>query len=322
MVSRKPKYHVFFTSNHVRTCIENGRFGATSINSLVDVIKNDKAFIYNGKESLFYGPLIIESYEQFYESEALYGLNKKGIPRYTNRIAFSSVIANTLEYKQVFSAETDHKEYNYLLNRSLLSTIIENKQVHSMPLTMNEGIYLEKLLIEKGNRIGFNKSVKQYEGLTTIREKLKSYKSSEAYFETSLMLNKLSPIFSQQSKEVENPLTFNQFVIGIQRQIDILSIGEKEVRVYELKKANNISDPFKQLIEYSKLLKSDFRMNEFDILNKSIQLVALLEKGNKYLSDKNSIDHFASHAILNSLEASVFELNIDKLKTLSISQVL
>jgi len=74
---------------------------------------------------------------------------------------------------------------------------------------------------------------------------------------------------------------FNQFVLGIQRQIDILSVGDNTIAVIELKKKDNLRNPYEQLREYKDYALSDYRVKEFG--KKEIKLIAILEEGNKYL---------------------------------------
>jgi len=321
MENRSAKYHVFFTAIHIKACIENGRFGATSINSLVDVLKNDKAFIYDGKESKLYGPFTIVSNEQFHELDPIYGRNKKDSPRYVNRIAFSSENAKVVAYKDLYCIERDYRSDVYVLNRSLLSIIVENKQVHSMPLTTSEGVYLERITNTLGKNLDYTTEIKDYNSHITIREKLKSTKSTEAFFETSLMINKPYPILNELFYN-DLSLIYNQFVIGIQRQIDILAIHDKAIEVFELKRKDNPSDPFQQLLEYSAYLKTDYRMFEYNSQNKDIHLIALLEQGNIFLQNQHAITNFQSQAQRMSIRTSIFEMSVEKTNEIKITPLI
>lgn len=279
-------YHVFFTANHIESCIQHGRFGATSVNSLANVKKGDKAFLYDGKKSLFYGPFVVESENQFYEVEPIYGLNARNLISYPNRIAMRCDNTKVVDYVKVFSYEREPQSEHYLMNRILMSTIIENKQVHSTPLTAKEGEYLEKLISQLGEAIE-NNEVKSFSHLPLVITHVVANGTSisEAMMELLLMENGFSFIHDDSGDRVIHK--FNQFVLGYQRQLDILLIGEDFINVIELKKKSNLTDPFTQVREYRDFLESDYRMHTYGIDNKKIKLTVILEKGNRFLENAN-----------------------------------
>jgi len=321
MSTRNKKYHVFFTAMHVDSCIQNGRFGATSINSLVDVLKDDEAFIYDGKESLFYGPFEIVSDEQFLEQDPIYGIDKRNLPRYTKRVAINVSKANFIHYKTVFAFERDFHNPAYLFNRTLMSTVIENKQVHSMPLTNLEGEYLKSILLNLGASVNASNNPTAYNHLKTIRDNIPNLTRSEALFETILMNNKTYPIISQSS-ELGSEIIYNQFVLGIQRQIDILSISNDIIKIIELKKKENPDNPFDQILEYHQYLLTDYRVYHYDVSQKKIYLVVMLEKGNKFLDNTIEKDLYIQKANNLGVIPQLFQMSLNKINEITLEQII
>ena len=295
------KYHVFFTARYTKPCLENGRFGATSVNSLVDVKKGDVAFLFDGSKWEIFGPLKIISENQFYETNDIYGRNKKNIVNYPNRIAFNNKEIKGLELNKLFSLEKDSNSKNFLLNRTLLSVIIANKQVHSTPLTEKEGKYLIKCISKKGGGVMTTNDFLPFSNNEAVLDNVikKRKNLSEAIFEMLIMTQKPSIIFDIK----QDTIIYNQFILGLQRQIDILSITEKEIAVFEIKSRNNKKNPYTQIIEYLDYVNSDFRLISNNSKREQIKAIVLLEKGNKYLDKKQ---------IPNIENLSVYSFNCDR----------
>jgi hypothetical protein len=272
-------YYVFFTTQYTDSCLQNCRFGATSVNSLANVKNKDIAFIFDGLRWKVYGPLRIISDQQYYDNSPIYGKNKRGVVNYPNRVSFNVSKVRELSVNGLFAQETDYKSESYLLNRTLLSIIIANKQVHSTPLTNAEGIYLEKAILTLGNSISLtNQDLKNVQPIIDYVISNRKPKS-ESIFELLLLENKHNHFIGELEKP-QNKL-FNQFVLGIQRQIDILSISDSTITIMELKTKENHSSPYEQLREYKDYALSDYRIKEFG--EKDIKLIAILEEGNQYL---------------------------------------
>jgi len=277
------KYHVFFTAKYSTQCLDNGRFGATSVNSLVDVSKGDTAFLFDGSKWKIFGPLKILSEKQFYETDKIFGSNKRGVVNYPNRIAFDTQDMNELDLNILFSIEKNYYSPSYLLNRTLLSVITANKQVHSTPLTIIEGKYLESQLLERGVKIETNGGFLSYNKKEFVINNVirKRKPKSEAVLEMLLMTYKPSPTLFNE----DHTLVFNQFILGIQRQIDILAISKKEIIIFEIKKRDNLSNPYIQVKEYLDYLVSDYRLEPYHHKEKDHKAIVLLEVGNRYLNN-------------------------------------
>jgi hypothetical protein len=283
------KYHVFFTAQYIDPCLRNGRFGATSVNSLVNVKNGDIAFLFDGLKRKLFGPLKIISDNQFYENEAIYGRNGRNVVNYPNRVAFDNQGLKSLELNKLFTFETESRTENYLVNRTILSVIIANKQVHSTPLTDKEGKYLESLIGQIGNDIIINADILTFIDRETVLHKVINNRKpkSEAIFEMLLMLRNPSPIHVANQESV----IYNQFILGLQRQIDILTITENEIKVIEIKKRDNQTNPYTQVIEYLDYVNSDFRLQTDNYRERQSRAIVLLEEGNRFL-DRNQIPVF------------------------------
>lgn len=85
----------------------------------------------------------------------------------------------------------------------------------------------------------------------------------------------------------------NQFVLGFQRQADVLIDAQYRLALIEIKLAKNKQNPFDQVLEYLYYCLSSFRLyyNRSKAIE-TIDLVALLEDGNRYLSN-NAIRAFS-----------------------------
>lgn len=300
------KYHIFFTAQYTEPCLTNGRFGATSVNSLVDVKKDDVAFLFDGLKWKIFGPLNVLSENQFYEINDIYGSNKRNVINYPNRVAFDIQGIKEIALNKLFSLEASPASENYLLNRTLLSVIIANKQVHSTPLTNDEGNYLNKMVLSHGAPYPIRSNILKFDTNETVLDNvIRNRKTkSESIFEMLLMTNKPSEI----CEIGQNALLYNQFILGIQRQIDIFSISDVGIKIIEIKKRDNKTNPYTQVIEYLDYVCSDFRLNFYK--KRQNMAIVLLEEGNKYL-DKNQIP-----AIEN---LSVYSFNCDKNYKITIS---
>jgi hypothetical protein len=295
------KYHVFFTAKYTEPCLDNGRFGATSVNSLVNVKKGDIAFLFDGLKWKIFGPLKILSDEQFYETDDIYGRNGRDVVNYPNRVAFENKGLKSLELNKLFAFEAISNTENYLINRTFLSVIIANKQVHATPLTIKEGKYLENIIGCIGEKINIASDILPFADKETVLKNVIFNKKtkSEAVFEMLFMLRKPEQIDLKN----QETLIFNQFIVGLQRQIDILTIAEHEIKIIEIKKRDNQTNPFIQIIEYLDYVNTDFRLQKDNYQQRECNAIVFLEEGNRYL-DINQIPR------LDNL--NVYSFNCDK----------
>ncbi len=295
------KYHVFFTAKYTEPCLDNGRFGATSVNSLVNVKKGDIAFLFDGLKWKIFGPLKILSGEQFYETDDIYGRNGRDVVNYPNRVAFENKGLKSLELNKLFAFEAISNTENYLINRTFLSVIIANKQVHATPLTIKEGQYLENIIGCIGKKINITSEILPFADKETVLNNVIFNKKpkSEAIFEMLFMLRKPEQIDLKN----QETLIFNQFILGLQRQIDILTIAEHEIKIIEIKKRDNQTNPFTQIKEYLYYVNTDFRLQKDNYQPRECNAIVFLEEGNRYL-DINQI-----HPLDN---LNVYSFNCDK----------
>lgn len=278
-------YHIFFTTKYTDSCLQNCCFGATSVNSLANVNNRDIAFIFDGLRWKVYGPLRITSDQQYYDNSPIYGKNEKGIVNYPNRVSFDVSEVRELTLNSLFAQEVDHTCESYWLNRTILSTIIANKQVHSTPLTSIEGKYLEKKILSLGVKLEYaNQPANERQSVVNYIISNRKQKS-ESVFELLLLKNRHNNFIYELDRS--NSKLFNQFILGVQRQIDILSIQDNTITIIEIKKKENKSNPYEQLMEYRDYALSDYRLLGIS-KNKNVKLIAILEEGNQYLINSAS----------------------------------
>lgn len=281
------KYHVFFTTKYTDECLQNGKFGATSVNSLGTVINGDKAYLFDGLRWEIYGPFEIISTEQFYDNNPIYGKNKRDIVNYPNRVRFTTNEAKVLSLTEFFALE-ELGNTNFTINRVLQSVIIANKQIHSTPLTIQEGKYLDNKMETNGNELNITSIPDENTYNTVINNFIMQKKSrSEALFELLLLKRRYNADFFNLS---DYDIVYNQFVLGFQRQVDILAIKEEECLLIEIKKKDNKSDPKPQIEEYIKYIKTDSRLKPFNLTK--IKHYSILERGNKYIKRSENILQF------------------------------
>jgi len=287
-------YHVFFTTKFTQECLEHCCFGASVSNSLANVKANDIAFLFDGLKWSIFGPFEIISDQQRIDRRPIYGRDRRGNVRYKNRVWFTTEIANATPMAKLYSSERDASKISFVLNRHIVATLIANKQVNSTPLTRTEGNYLLEKTLRLGNTTYHNRpqippNIEPVFPVSVLR-----WPVSEAGVEV-LVLNKrcqgylyefLTSFYGQASY-------FNQFVLGFQRQVDVLMDSGDRLALIEIKLAKNRQDPFGQILEYLDYCLGSFRLHH----NRSktigtIDLVALLENGNQYL-EKSAIRTFS-----------------------------
>jgi|GEM_PF-6602628 len=278
------RYHVFFTTQHTESCLEQCCFGSSVSNSLANVKSGDTAFLFDGLKWAIFGPFEIVSDQQCIDERPIYGMDKRGNIRYKNRVWFKKENARETLLSELYSIERDPLKLSFLLNRYILATLIANKQVNATTLTQTEGKYLVKKCLMLGNRICSVHSKIPPNIEPVFPTSFLRRSSSEAGIEV-LIINKrcqgyLLEFLNSFSKHA---VCFNQFILGFQRQADLLIDAQDRLALIEIKKAQNVRNPFEQLIEYCRYCVSSFRLYHRSNAVTLIDLVALIESGSSYL---------------------------------------
>jgi len=288
-------HHVFFTTKFTQECLEHCCFGASVSNSLANVKASDIAFLFDGLKRIVFGPFEIISDQQRIDRRPIYGRDGRGNVRYKNRVWFKTEMAKATPMVKLYSNERDASKLSFVLNRHIIATLVANKQVNATPLTTTEGHYLIEKTLRLGNTIATNRpqipsNIEAVFPVSVLRRPV-----SEAGVEV-LILNKrcqgyLSEFLASFSRQASY---FNQFVLGFQRQVDLLIDAQDRLALIEIKLAKNKQNPFDQVLEYLYYCLSSFRLH----YNRSkaietIDLVAFLENGNQYLSN-NAIRAFST----------------------------
>ena len=280
------KHHVFFTTQHTQSCLEQCCFGASVSNSLANVKAGDIAFLFDGLKRAMFGPFETISDQQRIDKSPIYGIDKRGNTRYKNRVWFRKENAKETPMVNLYSAERDPSKPSFLLNRYIIAALIANKQVNATTLTQTEGQYLVEKCLALGQPISsacleMPPNIEPVFPTSVLRRPI-----SEAGVEI-LILNKRCQGYLLEflNSFPKQSLYFNQFILGFQRQIDLLIDGQDRVALIEIKKAQNIQSPFEQLIEYVYYCLSSFRLHYNRLYAiESIDLVALIENGSLYLA--------------------------------------
>ncbi len=288
-------HHVFFTTKFTQECLEHCCFGASVSNSLANVRAGDIAFLFDGLKWIVFGPFEIISDQQRIDRRPIYGRDGRENVRYKNRVWFKTETAKATPMVKLYSSERDASKPSFVLNRYIIATLIANKQVNATPLTTTEGHYLVEKTLLLGDIISATNwpkippNAEAVFPVSVLRRPV-----SEAGVEV-LTLNKkcqgyLSEFLDSFSIQASY---FNQFVLGFQRQVDILIDAQDRLALIEIKLAKNKQNPFDQVLEYLYYSLSSFRLH----YNRSkpietIDSVALIENGNQYLS-KNAIRAFS-----------------------------
>lgn len=280
------KYHVFFTTQFTKECLDNCCFGASVSNSLANVKAGDIAFLFDGSKWAIFGPFEIISDQQRVDDRPIYGRDNNENVKYKNRVWFKINEAKITSLTKLYSLERIYTERTFTLNRYLLATLIANKQVNSTPLTQREGIYLMDKCSELGQSIPSSCAEIPQTTLPVFPNSIIRRPLSEAAVEVLILNRKyqgaLTTFLASFSNEA---LYLNQFVLGFQRQVDILIDANDKLALLEIKKSNNAGNPFDQLIEYAHYGLSSFRLQDGRLEQlKSIYLAAVLERGNNFLN--------------------------------------
>ena len=291
-------HHVFFTTKFTQECLEHCCFGASVSNSLANVKAGDIAFLFDGLKRIVFGPFEIISDQQRIDRRPIYGRDGRGNVRYKNRVWFKTEMAKATPMVKLYSDERDASRLSFILNRYIIATLIANKQVNATPLTTTEGHYLIEKTLRLGNTILTNRPQIPCNIEAVFPVHVLRRPASEAGVEV-LVLNKrcqgyLSEFVDSFSRQTSY---FNQFVLGFQRQVDVLIDAQDRLALIEIKLAKNKQNPFDQILEYLYYCLSSFRLHyKRSKAIEIIDLVALIENGSQYLSD-NAIRAFSRRCV-------------------------
>lgn len=299
-------YHVFFTTRYTQVCLEQCCFGASVSNSLANVKCGDTAFLFDGLKRTLFGPLEIVTDQQYVDVRPIYGVDKRGNTRYKNRVWFKTGKAKETLIVKIYSTERDPFKSSFLLNRYIISTLIANKQVNATPLTNTEGQYLTEECIALGKNIRcpcpkIPADIEPVFSSLVFRRPI-----SEAGVEVLVLNKKCRGYLLEFLNTFTNQASYsNQFILGFQRQIDLLIDDQDKLALIEIKRANNLQNPYEQIIEYLYYCLSSFRLHYSRSSSiKSIDLVALIENGSNYLAD-DLIKKFQKRCIKISFKENV-----------------
>jgi len=299
-------YHVFFTTQYTQVCLEQCCFGASVSNSLANIKCGDIAFLFDGLKRKLFGPLEIVSDQQYVDVRPIYGMDKRGNTRYKNRVWFKTGNAKETLIVKIYSTERDPFKPSFLLNRHIISTLIANKQVNATPLTNTEGQYLTEKCIALGKNIrcpcpNIPPNIEPVFPALVFRRPI-----SEAWVEVLILNKKCRGYLIESLNTFTNQAScYNQFVVGFQRQIDLLIDDQDKLALIEIKRANNLQNPYEQIIEYLYYCLSSFRLHYSRSSSiKSIVLVALIENGSIYLAN-DLINKFQKRCVKISFKENI-----------------
>lgn len=207
-------------------------------------------------------------------SPPIFGVNKNKRPNYPNRILFSTKESFIVDFLDLFLQEDS-------IDRKLfLATIALNKQVHAFPIFKEECDYLRMNLHKYGKTI-LTKPASLEQALSVFEHGIEQGYSTEAWFET-IVLHRYAQMFADEFLgPIGDARVFNQVVVGLQNQIDILLLANNQALIIEIKKSNNTDNPYSQLKKYKALLVNDSRFPKFH----QVHCLALLEAGNPFLEE-------------------------------------
>lgn len=296
------RYYVLTTTRFVNECIKFQVYGSTNSNWLANIELGDIVFIsqFSYKSQDIYGPFKVYK-TLFYDRKIIYPNQ-----RYYYRIRIKSMSSKTIEETDLYLQGIKNKDLN--LSSRFISLIQQNKHLHSISITENEGQFLLNALTNYGKTIKINANAKDYlpdskfleANLEFLENKNRLFKkhsfSSESDLESYILLslkNKNSNIFKNFSEilnyysnnNLATSIIYNQFILGNAYPSDIVIINDKNINIFELKKdrlgksaLEMVKKEFKKYCYYSlyspRLLNknTERRMNFF---------LAFLKNGNR-----------------------------------------
>ncbi|MBU4331655.1 hypothetical protein KKD19_00675 [Patescibacteria group bacterium] len=248
------RYYVLTTTKFADQCLKFQTYGSTNSNWLSNIELGDIVFIsqFNYKSQDIYGPFkVFESL--FYDKKIIYPEQK-----YYYRIKIKPINLKSIEETDLYLQGIKNKNINFAFQ--LINLIQQNKHLHSISLTEEEGKFLLKTIDNYGKNIKDKKYDKNYTrnnggsikvDLKFLKDKNRLFKkssfSSESDLESYIMLslknknNKLFKDFSEilnsyPKNNLPASTVYNQFIFGNAYPSDIVIINDKNTNIFELKK--------------------------------------------------------------------------------------
>ena len=230
-------------------CINFGVYGSTTSNWLANIELDDIVFIsqFNYKSQCIYGPFKV-SETMFYDKKIIYP-NKK----YFYRIKIKLKNSKKIEETDIYLYGINHKKQQ--ISVRLINLIQQNKHLHNINLTEEEGKFILSVVNEFGVKTSnaeesllINSKTQQVD-LNFLKTKnnlaKKSYFSSECDLETYIILSlktknqlykELDQILQQPNNNLNDSIIYNQFVLGNAYPSDLVILNTDNVNIFELKK--------------------------------------------------------------------------------------
>jgi hypothetical protein len=295
------RYYIVTTTKFADRCLEYLTYGATQSNWLANINVGDTVFLsqFNYKSQNLFGPFQVTK-DLFYNKDIIYPQQK-----YFYRIQFKfletiKTIEETDLYLNGFRSE------NLIFYSKIINLIQQNKHLHCICLTDNEGEAIISTFQQPGSKYHKDIEVKELGGglieihCCYIWEKNKldkrHYFSSESDLESYIILS-LRDVKSEEYKSVarllnkykSNDLQFseiyNQFIFGNAYPSDIVILNRDNVNVFELKKDkltnNTIPQIEKEIKKHLYYSLSSNRIESKDIKRFNFYLISLKDSDNE-----------------------------------------
>jgi len=269
------KYYILNTAKFANECIKFQVYGSTNSNWLANIEIDDVIFIsqFNYKSQDIYGPFKICK-TLFYDKKIIYPDQK-----FYYRIEIKPMNLKTIEETDLYLQSIRDKNLNFSCR--LIGLIQQNKHLHSINLTENEGRFLLNTLTNYGKVVkvdaNTNNPTPDSKPLEVNLEFLanknhlfkKNFFSSESDLESYILLSlkdrgstifkNFSEIFNYYSNNnITTSVIYNQFIFNNAYPSDIVIINDANINILELKKdpiskasINVIKKEFKKYCYYS-----------------------------------------------------------------------
>ncbi len=298
------RYYILTTVKFADECIENGVYGATNSNWLANIELDDLVFIsqFNYKSQNIYGPFkVVETL--FYDKNVIYPKQK-----YYYRIKISPIKLRAIDKTDLYINGIEKNSRDLAFN--LISLIQQNKHLHSLSLTEQEGKFIFETIekfgveIEAKNKIHPMVIKKQEVNINFLINKNKIIKkaffSSESDLESFILLSlrdKKSDLYNQINEilnifplnSLSNSEIYNQFIFGNTYPSDIAMINKNNINIFELKKNSLDQNPLsvlrKEMKKYCYYSLFSRRIQNKDIKRMNFFLLTLRGTNNKAKMD-------------------------------------